>query len=140
MSSFSNGRIHGAFKSNKKIQHFTQNYTFADLEERLVYLNTVRTFLYVWYVLVSRVLLDVVRNEYLARGTFWPFLVQIQISDLSVGRWVPIANSIGYLGALVSKLKEGSAGSNLLLTKEKCNRESKAECCQMSEMWGIGQE
>ena len=86
------------------------------------------------------VLLDVVRNEYLARGTFWPFLVQIQISDLSVGRWVPIANSIGYLGALVSKLKEGSAGSNLLLTKEKCNRESKAECCQMSETWGICQE
>ena len=37
----------------KKIQHFTQNYTFAELEERLVYLNTVRTFLYVWYVLVS---------------------------------------------------------------------------------------
>ena len=86
------------------------------------------------------VLLDVVRNEYLARGTFWPFLVQIQISDLSVGRWVPIANSIGYLRALVSKLKECSAGSDLLLAKEKCNRKSKAECCQMSETWGIGHE
>ena len=46
----------------------------------------------------------------------------------------------GYLRALVSKLKECSAGSDLLLAKEKCNRKSKAECCQMSETWGIGHE